>query len=78
MPDMSGYDLGAEIMRDINLNSTRMILLTALDNPSTGTKALEIGFGAFLTKPMRQSEIFDCISDAVCIKANTTETTGAH
>jgi two-component system sensor histidine kinase/response regulator len=65
MPDKSGTDMAKEIFNDPTLSSTRLILLTAFDTPGLGTQAMELGFKAYVTKPVRQSQMLDCLVNVV-------------
>ncbi|MBI5304025.1 MAG: response regulator [Chloroflexi bacterium] len=65
MPDMDGWQLAARVQGDAALTTTRLILLTAFDERGIGAKALQSGFAAYLTKPVRQSNLFDALAHAV-------------
>ncbi len=64
MPGMDGLQLAREIKADPTIAETRLILLTSMGNrnPSLLTEA---GFSAGLSKPVRQSQLFDCIADVM-------------
>lgn len=66
MPDQNGIDLAKEIFNDPALSSTKLILLTAFDSPGLGTQAIELGFKAYVTKPVRQSQMLDCLTEVIC------------
>jgi PAS domain S-box-containing protein len=72
MPEMDGFAVARAIQRDARLASTRMILLTAYDEKGQGEQALRAGFSGYLTKPVRQSQLFDCIANAMHAAAATT------
>lgn len=61
MPGMSGLDLAKEVRADNHLGKTKMILVTAYDDFDIGNSAIASGFCAYLTKPIKQSQLFDCI-----------------
>lgn len=61
MPDANGFDMAKSVLADLAISSTKMILLTAFDSPGLGTQSLELGFKAYLTKPVRQSQLYECI-----------------
>ncbi len=65
MPDMDGFALARAIKRDPKLADTPIILLTAYDERGQGDQALQAGFAAYLTKPVRQSQLFDALASAV-------------
>ena len=62
MPEMDGFGLARAITADPALARTRLILLTAFDQRGQGEQALEMGFSAYLTKPIRKSQLFDAIA----------------
>ncbi len=62
MPDMDGFDLARAIKSEPGLSATRIILLTSNCHRGNGLQAREIGIDAFLTKPIRQSQLFDCLT----------------
>lgn len=57
MPGMDGFALGEAIGDDPGLAGTRLILLTAFDEHGQGREALQQGFSAYLTKPVRHSQL---------------------
>jgi PAS domain S-box-containing protein len=62
MPGMDGAALARIIKADETLKEVRLILMTSLGQRGDARKMEEIGFAAYLTKPMRQPELFDCLS----------------
>jgi two-component system, sensor histidine kinase and response regulator len=69
MPDMSGVELGEYIARDQLLNKVRMIALTLLDTQDDAQKFRELGFTAYLTKPVRSRELLQCVARALTTQA---------
>ena len=59
MPEVDGLELAAQIRSDPNLSSIRLVLMTSLGSGdrSAGMDA----FDASLAKPVRQSDLFDCL-----------------
>jgi two-component system, sensor histidine kinase and response regulator len=64
MPDMDGLELARAIKRDPDLAPTRLILLTSMGNQNVALME-EAGFQAGLAKPIRQSQLFDCIANVM-------------
>ncbi|HEV7179625.1 MAG TPA: response regulator, partial [Candidatus Baltobacteraceae bacterium] len=64
MPNMNGLEFGSLVKQDPLSASTRLIMVTAYDQNGQGPKAIAGGFSAYLCKPVRQSELFDCIANA--------------
>jgi PAS domain S-box-containing protein len=64
MPQMDGFEFARRAQRAIDPTHTRLIMITAFDEPERGRAAIAAGFSAYLTKPVRQSELYDCIVNA--------------
>jgi len=60
LPDCDGADFGLRIAEDAALKATRLIMLTSTGH---GDEHLFVqrGFAAFLTKPVSQSHLTDCL-----------------
>ncbi len=65
MPGLNGMDMAKEIFNDSTLTHTKLVLLTAFDSPGLGAQAIELGFKAYVTKPVRQSQMLDCLTTVV-------------
>jgi CheY-like chemotaxis protein len=64
MPEMDGLELARTIKADPELTGTRLILLTSMGNQNVALME-EAGFSAGLAKPIRQSQLFDCIAEVM-------------
>ncbi|HUA09947.1 MAG TPA: response regulator [Candidatus Acidoferrales bacterium] len=64
MPEMSGLELGRLVLHDPELRGTKLLLVTAYDAYDAGKDAIAAGFAAYLTKPIRQSHLYDAIVEA--------------
>lgn len=62
LADGDGFELLREIQQESDLSETKVILITHEDKQGLGEQALSNGFSAFLTKPIEQSALFDCIA----------------
>ena len=62
MPGMDGMGLARRISKDPAIARTRMILLTSIGQRGDGDVARRAGIEAYLTKPVRQSELYDAIA----------------
>ncbi len=62
MPDVDGESLGASIRSESELNDTLLVMLTSLGRPGDAQRLASKGFSACLTKPVRQSQLFDCLA----------------
>ena len=65
MPGMDGIELARAIKSDSHLAGVRLILLTSFGQRGDGALARETGVAAYLTKPVRQSQLFDCVTDVI-------------
>jgi signal transduction histidine kinase/DNA-binding response OmpR family regulator/HPt (histidine-containing phosphotransfer) domain-containing protein len=70
MPDCDGADLGRIIVQDEALKSTRLILLTSSGQRGDGQIFADIGFAAYLLKPVTQRDLTECL---VLALANTAQ-----
>ncbi len=62
MPDMDGVTLASTIKADPKLKDIHLLLLTSMGKQNDSSKMKEIGFSACLSKPVRQSKLFDSLS----------------
>jgi len=65
MPEMDGITLGRAIKADPALASLPLVLLTSVSYRGSASEAERAGFSAFLVKPIRQSQLYDCIATVV-------------
>ena len=61
MPEMDGAELGRRIKADPELKETRIIMLTSQGLRGDAAAVKSIGFSAYLMKPIRRSQLFDCL-----------------
>ncbi len=62
MPGMDGMTLAGLIKGTPDLADTMLVMLTSLGNRGDGATMQKAGFSAFLTKPVRQQQLHDCLS----------------
>ena len=64
LPRMDGYEVLQKIQADELIQKTKIktVLITSFDRRSEEKGAMQAGFHDFLAKPLRQSQIFDCIA----------------
>ncbi len=62
MPGMDGLELARAIRADQRVAATRLVLLTSSGRRGDAGVAEAAGIEAFLTKPVRQSALFDCLA----------------
>ena len=61
MPEMDGFQLAQRIKAQPHLRSTILLVLTSLDQPLSRQQMAAMGLADYLTKPVRQSRLFDAI-----------------
>jgi two-component system, sensor histidine kinase and response regulator len=62
MPDINGFDLVKRCSSISRTKGTKYILLTAFEQRGLSDMAFKSGFSTYLTKPLRQSVLFDAIA----------------
>ena len=65
LPDLDGFSLAARVKGDSDLQKTRIILVASLGQRGHGRTAEQVGGSAYLTKPVRESDLYDCIAATV-------------
>jgi len=61
MPQMDGLMVANKIQADPNISSVQVVMLTSLGRRGDAEKAKQAGIAAYLTKPIRQSQLFECL-----------------
>ncbi len=62
MPEMDGLDLARAVAAEHGFGRMRLVLLTSLGYGGQATELRQAGITASLTKPVRQSQLFDCLA----------------
>ena len=65
MPHMDGLELARRMAEDSTLRETARVLLTSLGMPMTKEDLQEAGVACQLTKPVRQQQLFDTVSEVM-------------
>jgi signal transduction histidine kinase/CheY-like chemotaxis protein len=65
MPGMDGFDLSASVRSDAQLRGVTIILLTFAGHREDQARAKSAGAAAAVTKPVKQSELWDAIVTAL-------------
>src|SRR5215469_8512867 len=65
MPDMDGFQVAEQIRNSYKQHGIKVILLTSASRPSDVARCRELGISDYLSKPIKQSELFDAIVTAM-------------
>jgi PAS domain S-box-containing protein len=62
LPGMDALELAQRIKREQPISSTRLILQASWGQRGDAKAAQDAGFAAYLTKPVRQSQLYECLT----------------
>jgi two-component system sensor histidine kinase/response regulator len=65
MPGMDGFEVAARVKQDPQLHGAEVILLTSAGRSEDVARAKTVGVAAALSKPVKQSELWDAIVSAL-------------
>lgn len=65
MPEMDGLTLAAEIRKLPSCQKLLLVMLTSLGKPGNSDKTSERHFAAFLTKPIKQSQLYNVLTQVL-------------
>jgi CheY-like chemotaxis protein len=68
MPEMDGEAFGQKIKEDPDLMDTVLVMLTSMGQRGDAARLKEIGFSAYLTKPVKHSQLYDCLIKVTSMK----------
>ena len=68
MPRMDGRTLGRTIKADPAVKDTHLVMLTSVASRGDAAVLRRIGFAAYLTKPVRSSQLHDCLSTVLGLR----------
>jgi CheY-like chemotaxis protein/HPt (histidine-containing phosphotransfer) domain-containing protein len=61
MPEMDGLQLAAAIRADADIAGLMLVMLSSVGDDGDSTQWRQVGIEAYLTKPWRQSELYNCL-----------------
>jgi signal transduction histidine kinase/ligand-binding sensor domain-containing protein/CheY-like chemotaxis protein/HPt (histidine-containing phosphotransfer) domain-containing protein len=70
MPGCDGYELGRRIAGDARFKATRLVLLTSAEGARGVGDFAELGFAAYLLKPVSQRHLRECLARVMCVDAS--------
>ena len=62
MPVMDGKTLGGKIKAEPDLRDTLLVMLTSVGQRGDANKFQQAGFSAYMTKPVKVSQLYDCLA----------------
>ena len=65
MPDMDGDDVARAIQANPGLIGVRILILTSVGQQGDAKKFKDLGCSAYLTKPVRQSQLLDALAETL-------------
>ena len=65
MPEMDGFTVASQILQDPRYSSMRVIMLTSAGSAEDVARCRSLGIVGYLSKPVKQSELFDVIVGAL-------------
>ena len=65
MPEMDGFAVAERISQDPRYNGVKLVMLTSAGQRQDVARCHKLGISAYLNKPIKQSELFDVISNVV-------------
>ena len=75
MPGMDGLELAHRIKSEPAISATRLVLLTSVGQRGDAKLAQNAGIAAYLTKPIRQSLLYECLSLVLGSESQATHST---
>jgi PAS domain S-box-containing protein len=68
MPDIDGEMLSKQIKTDEKLKHTKLVMMSSLNHRRSFKRMQELGFSAYLMKPVKQSRLIDCLKEVLSSK----------
>ncbi len=68
MPEVDGFGLAEQIRSDPDLAQTLLIMISSAGHGGFSARCREMGLAGYLSKPLKQSELFDAIVTALSRK----------
>lgn len=65
MPEMDGEDVARAVRSEPLMDNTRILILTSVGERGDARRFKELGCAAYLTKPVRQSQLLDALAETL-------------
>ena len=69
MPDADGFALAEAIKKDPSIAGTTIVMLTSAGQPGDAARCRALGVAAYLSKPIKRSELRDAIASALGLES---------
>jgi signal transduction histidine kinase/ligand-binding sensor domain-containing protein/DNA-binding response OmpR family regulator/HPt (histidine-containing phosphotransfer) domain-containing protein len=69
MPGCDGFELGRRIASDERFKTTRLVLLTSACGIRSADDFAQLGFAAYLLKPVSQRDLRECLARVMAVEA---------
>jgi len=76
MPDLDGFSVAQKIKQNPGLAGATILMLSSAGRRGDMARCRELGIAAYLTKPIRQSQLFDAIMAALGKGTQTEDSSG--
>ncbi|WP_175517707.1 hybrid sensor histidine kinase/response regulator [Planctomicrobium piriforme] len=73
MPEVDGFSLAKQISQNESLGTIVVMMLSSLDRDQDIARCQEMGIRNYLTKPIKQSDLFDAIASVLDLSVNPSE-----
>ncbi|HLJ97569.1 MAG TPA: response regulator [Gemmataceae bacterium] len=73
MPEMDGFSLARQVHQQPQWAGATIMMLSSADRGMNSARLQELGIAAYLTKPIKQSELFDAIMMTLGVAARRAE-----
>jgi two-component system sensor histidine kinase/response regulator len=74
MPEMDGFELARTIKTDANISGVSLVLLPSYGKRGYEQISREMGIAAYLQKPVRQSQLYNCLVKVIAEKSVNADT----
>ena len=65
MPRIDGETFGGMVREDSALQDTLLVMMTSVGKRGDATRLQKVGFSAYLTKPVKQSQLYNCLATVI-------------
>jgi len=73
MPEMDGFETASQIRSRFGSSGSVIMMLTSAGQRGDAARCRELGISAYLTKPIKQSDLFDAIITVMALRSQSAE-----